>query len=147
MRGGTLPRTSTVVWLRCPLPDCHGMLRDLKVGHAVNGAYTRRCRVCWVYCRVAPRLLGSSAGWGWPIAVDEPRRIRSDAQKNCFLPSRSEASGATCVAPLESKQEAARSSEGICPRQRPPVADSSRSEPAESSTPPPASLRSTWEQP
>ncbi len=46
-----MPRTSTVVGLRCPVPDCHGMLRDLKVGHAMNGAYTRRCRVCWVYCR------------------------------------------------------------------------------------------------
>ena len=41
-----MPRTSTVVGLRCPVPDCHGMLRVLHVAHAVNGAYTRRSRVC-----------------------------------------------------------------------------------------------------
>ncbi len=81
-----MPRTSTVVGLRCPVPDCHGMLRDLKVGHAVNGAYTRLCRVCWVYCRGGGRLLGSSGYRHPPIAVCEPRQIRSNAQKK-LLPS------------------------------------------------------------
>ena len=65
-----MPRTSAVVGLRCPVPDCHGMLRVLHVAHAVNGAYTRRSRVC--------RICGTRQTLCRADASDRPARLMLD---------------------------------------------------------------------
>ena len=58
-----MPRTSEAAGLRCPVANCTGRLRVVRVSHTTSGSQSRRvraCRICGSRWATTEQIIGST---------------------------------------------------------------------------------------